>query len=66
MKSNVADIKNINPRIKAGCIAAASFLSYFIDNNIPWIHIDLGTVVYVNSTIISYGIYLLYEFIKNI
>jgi leucyl aminopeptidase len=66
LKSNVADIKNINPYVRADCVIAGSFLSYFIDNNIPWIHIDLGTIVYKNSTILSYGIYLLYEFIKQI
>lgn len=64
LKSQVADIKNISQTVRADCIMAGTFLSYFINNNIPWIHIDLGGIVYINSIINSYGINLLYEFIK--
>jgi leucyl aminopeptidase len=66
LNSTVADIKSINTNIKADCILAATFISYFIKDNIPWIHIDLGGVSFKNSLPQSYGINLLYEFIKNI
>jgi leucyl aminopeptidase len=66
LKSTVADIKNINYNIKADCIMAGVFLSTFIVNEIPWIHIDLGGIVYSDNKVVSYGIHLLYEFIKQI
>ena len=66
LKSTVADIKSINTNIPADCIMAGVFLSHFILTEIPWIHIDLGSVVYADSKIISFGINLLYEFIKQL
>ncbi len=66
LTSNVADIKNINTSEKAGCIIAGTFLHYFVDDNVPWIHLDLGVSTFVDSVAISYGINLLYEFIKQI
>jgi leucyl aminopeptidase len=66
LSSTVADIKNINLNIKADCILAGTFLSYFVDKKIPWLHIDLGDIIYTKSTVLSYGIYLLYEFIKQL
>jgi leucyl aminopeptidase len=64
LNTPVADIKNINMEEKAGCIIGGTFISYFANPNIPWIHIDLGVATFVNSTVLSYGINLLYEFIK--
>lgn len=64
LKSNVADIKNLNNSVKAGCVIAGTFLNYFVNDKIPWIHIDLGVSTYVNSVPLSYGINLLYEFIQ--
>jgi len=66
LKSNVADIKNIDENSSSDCIIAGVFINYFIDNIIPWIHIDLGSSIYINDNIISYGVNLLYEFIKHI
>jgi leucyl aminopeptidase len=65
IKSDVADVKNINNKL-ADCILAGTFISYFVNNNIPWIHIDLGNVTFTNSKPNSYGILLLYEFIKQL
>ena len=66
LNSTVADISNISYEKYADCIKAATFLSYFIQQDIPWIHIDLGGIVYIDSKTTSYGINLLYEFIKQL
>lgn len=66
LKSNVADIKNINEEINSGCILAGVFLNYFVDNIVPWIHLDVASSVYKDNMINSYGINLLYEFIKQL
>lgn len=44
MKSPVADIVNSNPNRKAHPIQGAAFLSYFVEKNIPWAHIDIAGV----------------------
>lgn len=44
MKSPVADILNSNPNRKAHPIQGAAFLSYFVDEKIPWAHIDIAGV----------------------
>ena len=64
LKSQVADIKNLNSEVKAGCIIGGSFISYFTNNKVPWLHVDLGVATFVNSTPLSYGINLLYIFLK--
>jgi leucyl aminopeptidase len=64
--STVADIKSTNYKFRADCILAATFISSFINNEIPWIHIDLGSVCYTNSVVQSYGLQLLYEFISSL
>jgi leucyl aminopeptidase len=66
LKSTVADIVNINKDFKADCILAGTFLDYFIDKKIPWIHLDLGVGVFVDKKPLSYGINLLYEFILQL
>jgi leucyl aminopeptidase len=66
--SPVADIKNINMDIKAGCIIGGTFINYFTNTNknTSWIHIDLGVATFVNSMPLSYGVNLLYEFLKQL
>ena len=66
LSSEVADIKSINISNKADCILAGVFLNYFVDEKIPWIHIDLGSCVFINERVLSYGINLLYDFLNNI
>jgi leucyl aminopeptidase len=44
MKSPVADILNSNPNRKAHPIQGAAFLSYFVEDGIPWAHIDIAGV----------------------
>jgi leucyl aminopeptidase len=65
LKSNIANIKNTS-EASADSIIAGAFLNYFINDSIPWIHIDLGSSIYTDNIIISYGVNLLYEFIKQI
>jgi leucyl aminopeptidase len=44
MKSPVADILNSNPNRKAHPIQGAAFLSYFVEENMPWCHLDIAGV----------------------
>jgi leucyl aminopeptidase len=44
MKSPVADIVNSNPNRKAHPIQGAAFLSYFVNPEIPWAHLDIAGV----------------------
>ncbi len=41
LKSDVADVKNIGGR-PGGCITAGFFLSKFVPDDIPWVHIDIA------------------------
>ena len=41
MKSEVADVKNVNGR-KAGAITAAIFLKQFVPEGVPWAHLDIA------------------------
>jgi leucyl aminopeptidase len=40
--SSIADIKNTSYDTDADILYAAQFLNYFVEENIPWIHIDLA------------------------
>ncbi len=44
MKSPVADIVNSNPNRKAHPIQGAAFLSYFVQDRVPWCHLDIAGV----------------------
>ncbi len=44
MKSPVADILNSNANRKAHPIQGAAFLSYFVDEKVPWCHLDIAGV----------------------
>lgn len=44
MKSPVADILNSNPNRKAHAGQGAAFLSYFVEDRIPWCHLDIAGV----------------------
>ncbi len=41
LESKIADISNLGPRW-GGAITAAKFLEHFVDENRPWVHIDLA------------------------
>jgi leucyl aminopeptidase len=44
MKSPVADILNSNPNRKAHPVQGAAFLSYFVEDKVPWCHLDIAGV----------------------
>jgi len=48
LKSTFADAKNTGGRAGGACLAAA-FLERFIDEGMPWIHIDIAGVATVDS-----------------
>ncbi|MDH3668792.1 MAG: leucyl aminopeptidase [Paracoccaceae bacterium] len=48
LKSRLADLKNVGGR-PAGSITAAEFLHRFIQDGMPWIHIDIAGVASVSS-----------------
>ncbi|MDC0428993.1 leucyl aminopeptidase family protein [Phycisphaerales bacterium] len=42
MRSPFADILNSNPKRSAHPIQGAAFLSYFVDEDVPWAHLDIA------------------------
>ncbi|MCX5690139.1 MAG: leucyl aminopeptidase family protein [Planctomycetota bacterium] len=70
MKSPVADIVNSNPNRKAHPIQGAAFLSYFVDEKVPWCHLDIAGVhvsdknagMYIDGPT-GWGVRLLSEFL---
>lgn len=56
LKSDVADVKHIGDEGEAGVITASMFLKNFV-NDVPWIHIDIGTTVWskVDKGILTKG-----------
>ncbi len=49
MKSDVADILNSAPARAAHPIQGAAFLAYFVNDDIPWCHLDIAGVHAVES-----------------
>jgi leucyl aminopeptidase len=41
LKSNTADLNNVGPR-EGGAVFAALFLKQFVENSIPWAHLDIA------------------------
>jgi len=48
LKSDIADMKNVGGR-PAGSITAAQFLQRFVQDGVPWIHLDIAGVARVKS-----------------
>jgi leucyl aminopeptidase len=42
LKGDVADLRQCNVQATADHIYAATFLNEFVEENVPWIHIDLS------------------------
>ena len=42
LKSETADFLQCSPKGSGDHIHAASFLAEFIENDVPWVHLDLG------------------------
>ena len=49
IKSQVADIKNIGDGRWGGAITAAKFLEEFVDESVPWTHIDIAGPAFLDS-----------------
>jgi len=71
LKSDVADLKNVGGR-PAGTITAGFFLSKFVPEDTPWVHIDiagLGMIdkarSYVPAGGTGFGVRLLLEFLRG-
>lgn len=73
VKSTIADVKNLGEGRTAGAIAGGTFLNYFVNDNYPWVHLDIaGTAWNVkNSNYIpesgasGWGAGLLTRFVEN-
>ena len=72
IESKVADVNNAGPRW-AGAITAAKFLENFVDDKIPWAHIDIaGTAVssdtnnYTKTFMTGFGVRLVFEYLSGI
>ncbi len=48
LKSRIADVKNVGGRA-AGSVTAAEFLHRFVQDGIPWIHLDIAGVASVKA-----------------
>ncbi len=68
LTSPVADIANISNNEKAGCVIGGTFLNYFVNSEVPWIHFDVAAWSFSESKHKqkSYGINLIYEFITRL
>lgn len=71
LKSDVADVKNTGGR-EAGTITAACFLSKFTPDDVPWVHLDIAGLEfiekdqpYVPKGPTGQGVRLLVEFLRH-
>ena len=49
LKSEIADIKNAGEKRMAGSVTAAIFLQEFIQENTPWIHLDIAGTAFLDK-----------------
>ncbi|SER48344.1 leucyl aminopeptidase [Tranquillimonas rosea] len=54
LKSRVADVKHVGGR-PAGAITAAEFLHRFVQDGVPWMHIDIAGVAWNTSAETTYA-----------
>ncbi|MHC4794928.1 MAG: leucyl aminopeptidase family protein, partial [Planctomycetota bacterium] len=68
MRSPFADILNSNPKRSAHPIQGAAFLSYFVDEDVPWAHLDIAGMASPDSDPVTgagpsgFGVRLLQRF----
>lgn len=72
MKGDIADVKNLGPRW-GGSITAGKFLEYFVDEKIPWAHLDIAGVALKNDSFnytkkydTGFGVRLLVDYLERI
>ncbi len=71
LKSDIADLKSWNGR-SASSSVAATFLRQFVDDSIPWAHLDIAGTAYVIESkkylpkfATGYGVRLIVEFLQK-
>ncbi len=72
LKSDIADFKSWNGRSASSCVAA-TFLKFFVEDTIPWAHLDIAGTAYVTEPkkympkyASGVGVRLLVEFLKRL
>jgi leucyl aminopeptidase len=71
MRSSIADILNSNPKRSAHPIQGAAFLSYFVDKDVPWAHLDIAGVANVDEHPVTgpgasgWGVRLLHDLVAG-
>ena len=67
MSSKIADISNMSTKKgEHGSSSAAAFLSSFVDEQVPWIHIDAAGVLHNEDGGTAWGVKLLSDFIYSL
>jgi leucyl aminopeptidase len=73
IKSDVADVRNIGITRWGDAINAAKFLEFFVDKNIPWVHLDIAGPAMANNFnnyskkyMTGYGVRLLFEYLSEL
>ncbi len=72
IKSDIADVANLGPRW-GGAITAGKFLEHFVDEKIPWAHIDIaGPAIkhksnnYTEKYDTGFGVRLMIDYLMNV
>lgn len=72
IKSEIADVSNLGPRW-GGAITAGKFLEHFVDENIPWAHLDIaGPSIkhefnnYTKNYDTGYGVRMMVEYLSKV
>ena len=71
MRSSIADILNSNPKRAAHPIQGAAFLSYFVNQDVPWAHLDIAGVASVDDHAVTgsgatgWGVRLLHDLVAG-
>ncbi|MEE9429593.1 MAG: leucyl aminopeptidase family protein [Melioribacteraceae bacterium] len=72
IESKIADVSNLGPRW-GGAITAGKFLEHFVDEKIPWTHIDLAgpatkhdTTNYTKNYCTGFGVRLVFDYLEKV
>jgi leucyl aminopeptidase len=72
LKSPIADICHISNDRKAGSVTAAKFLEEFVENDVPWAHVDIAGTAFLGkpkgkfrSQATGFGVRFLVELIER-
>lgn len=72
IKSEIADVSNLGPRW-GGAITAGKFLEHFVDEKIPWAHIDLAgpsikheSTNYTKNFDTGFGVRLMIDYLTRV